>query len=149
MLLISGAVSFASVFLGLGGEDIVTGIVESLGLNSMGVVLLALLIILIFGMFIDWAGILYITLPIFIPLIESHNIDPLWFALLLCTTLQTAWLTPPFGFSIFFIRSIVSSEITYATIVKSNLPFIGLQIIGISLCMIFPKIVTWLPNLIF
>jgi tripartite ATP-independent transporter DctM subunit len=149
MLLISGAVSFASVFLGLGGEDIVLDIVESLGLGQLGVVAFALIIVLAFGMFIDWAGILYITLPIFLPLVEMQGIPHLWFALLVCTTLQTAWLTPPFGFSIFFIRSIVDEEITYSRIVQACLPFVVLQLCGIILLIYFPTIITWLPNVVF
>ena len=149
MLLILAAVAFASVFLGLGGEELVMQIVNSLGLDSFGVIVLALATILFFGMFIDWAGILYITLPIFIPLIQDKGIEPLWFALLMCTTLQTAWLTPPFGFSIFFIRSIVPPEITYTRIVKANLPFVALQIGGIALCILFPQIILFLPNLLF
>lgn len=149
MLLIMGAVSFASVFMGLGGDDMVLDIVDALQLGPSGVIAMALLVIIIFGLFIDWAGILYITLPIFLPLVEMMEINPLWFALLLCTTLQTAWLTPPFGFSIFYVKAIVPPEITYKEIVRGCIPYFLLQLVGIALCYAFPQIILWLPNLIF
>jgi TRAP-type mannitol/chloroaromatic compound transport system permease large subunit len=112
----------------------------------MGVIVLCLVILILFGMFIDWAGILYICLPIFIPLTVQYDINPLWFALLACTTLQTAWLTPPFGFSIFYVKTVVPDE-QYNDIVKGCLPFFAMQLIGITLCVLFPQIVLWLPSL--
>jgi tripartite ATP-independent transporter DctM subunit len=147
-LIISGAVSFASVFLGLGGEDIVMNIIKALGLGPVGVVAFAVAIVFILGMLIDWVGILYICLPVFIPLVNKMNIEPLWFALTICVTLQTAWLTPPFGFSLFFLRSIVPNEIPFWSIIKGCLPFVGLQVVGIILLLFFPQIVLFLPNLI-
>ena len=149
MILIAGAVAFATVFLGLGGDNLVMEVVDSLGLGSFGVVIFALIVVVFLGMFIDWAGILYITIPVFIPLIALKGIEPLWFALLMCTTLQTAWLTPPFGFSIFYVKSIVPQDIQYGTIVRGCLPFFVLQILGVALCIMFPDIITWLPGLIY
>ncbi|MBW2147641.1 MAG: TRAP transporter large permease subunit [Deltaproteobacteria bacterium] len=148
-LIISGAVSFASVFLGLGGEDIVMDVIDALGLGPIGVVAFALIIVFFLGMLIDWVGILYICLPLFLSLVEVMEINPLWFALLICVMLQTAWLTPPFGFSLFFLRSIVPPEITFGSIIRSCLPFVGLQILGIILLIIFPKIIVWLPSLVY
>lgn len=146
MLLIITAGCFASVFTGLGGDELVLEVIDSMGIGQTGVIILCLAIIAIFGLFIDWAGILYICLPIFIPLVLEYDINPLWFALLVCTTMQTAWLTPPFGFSIFFVKSVVPPEIQYAEIVKGCLPYFGMQIVGIALCIIFPDIILWLPK---
>ena len=146
MLLIITAGCFASVFTGLGGDELVLEVIDSMGIGQTGVIILCLSIIAIFGLFIDWAGILYICLPIFIPLILEYDINPLWFALLVCTTMQTAWLTPPFGFSIFFVKSVVPPEIQYAEIVKGCLPYFGMQILGIALCIIFPDIILWMPK---
>ena len=146
MLLIITAGCFASVFTGLGGDELVLEVIDSMGIGQTGVIILCLSIIAIFGLFIDWAGILYICLPIFIPLVLEYDINPLWFALLVCTTMQTAWLTPPFGFSIFFVKSVVPPEIQYAEIVKGCLPYFGMQILGIALCIIFPDIILWMPK---
>lgn len=146
MFLIITAGCFASVFTGLGGDELVLEAISSTGIGQTGVIILCLLIVAVFGMFIDWAGILYICLPIFLPLIMEFNINPLWFALLVCTTLQTAWLTPPFGFSIFFVKSVVPDSIQYNEIVKGCLPYFGMQIIGIMLCILFPNIILWLPK---
>lgn len=146
MLLIITAGCFASVFTGLGGDELVLEVIDSMGIGQTGVIILCLAIIAIFGLFIDWAGILYICLPIFIPLVLEYDINPLWFALLVCTTMQTAWLTPPFGFSIFFVKSVVPPEIQYAEIVKGCLPYFGMQILGIALCIIFPDIILWMPK---
>jgi len=146
MLLIITAGCFASVFTGLGGDELVLEAIDSMGIGQTGVIILCLSIIAIFGLFIDWAGILYICLPIFVPLVLEFDINPLWFALLVCTTMQTAWLTPPFGFSIFFVKSVVPEDIEYSEIVKGCLPYFGMQILGIVLCIIFPDIILWMPK---
>lgn len=146
MLLIITAGCFASVFTGLGGDELVLEVIASTGIGQTGVIVICLAIVAMFGMFIDWAGILYICLPIFAPLILEFDINPLWFALLVCTTLQTAWLTPPFGFSIFFVKSVVPPETTYSEIVRGCLPYFAMQIVGIVLCVLFPQIVLWLPK---
>ncbi len=74
--------------------------------------------------------------------------NPLWFALIICVCLQTAWLTPPFGYALFFLRGITPPEITFAHIIRGCAPFIGLQVIGLTLIIVFPEIVLWLPRLI-
>lgn len=147
MLLIITAGCFASIFTGLGGDEIVMSSINALGFGQLGVILLCLAIVTLFGMFIDWAGILYICLPIFTPIVLQYNINPLWFALLVCTTLQTAWLTPPFGFSIFYVKSVVPDDVTYDEIVRGCLPYFGMQILGIILCVLFPAIILWLPSI--
>jgi tripartite ATP-independent transporter DctM subunit len=147
MLLIITAGCFANVFTGMGGDELVLEAIGSTGIGQIGVIIICLIIVAIFGMFIDWAGILYICLPIFMPLVMEYDINPLWFALLVCTTLQTAWLTPPFGFSIFFVKSVVPQDITYNDIVKGCLPYFAMQIIGVILCVMFPQIILWIPKI--
>ena len=146
MLLIITAGCFASIFTGLGGDEIVVSAIRGMGVGQTGVIILCIIILMLFGMFIDWAGILYICLPIFTPLVLQFDINPLWFALIVCTTLQTAWLTPPFGFSIFYVKTVVPDE-SYSDIVKGCLPYFGMQLIGILLCVLFPSIILWLPSL--
>ena len=148
MLIIAGALCFASIFLAVGGDDVIVGIVEGLAFGPYGLVIFVLVIVFMLGMFIDWVGILYICMPVFLPIIRTAGIDELWFALLVCVTLQTAWLTPPFGFSLFFLKGITPPDITFASIIRGCAPFVGVQILCVILLLVFPTIVTWLPSLV-
>jgi len=100
-------------------------------------------------MFIDWLGILLIVIPIFVPVAMELGFNQLWFATLLCVNLQMAFLTPPFGYSLFYLRGIAPSEMTIVHIYKGAIPFIILQWAGLFLCILFPEIVLWLPRLAF
>jgi tripartite ATP-independent transporter DctM subunit len=140
---------FSTVFLGMGGQEIVTDLLMGSGLPSSVILLIILSVIFVLGMFIDWIGILYICLPTFIAVGELMGWDQLWMALIVCICLQTAWLTPPFGYALFFLRGIAPKDITFGDIIQGCLPFIVLQLIGVGLCILFPQIITWLPNLIY
>ena len=140
---------FSTVFLGMGGQEIVTDLLTGSGLSSYVILFIILTVIFVLGMFIDWIGILYICLPTFIAVADLMGWNQLWLALIVCICLQTAWLTPPFGYALFFLRGIAPEEITFGDIIKGCLPFIALQMIGVGLCIVFPQIITWLPNLIY
>jgi len=97
-------------------------------------------------MFIDWIGILYIIIPIFLPIAATIGFDPLWFALLICVNLQMSFLTPPFAYAIFFVLSVAPKEVTTRDVYKGVIPFISLQLVGLTLCIAFPEIILWLPK---
>jgi tripartite ATP-independent transporter DctM subunit len=151
-----GATCFSYVFRALGGDDIVIGAVEAMGLGSWG--LLAVLMVLVFflGFFFDWIEITLIVLPVFSPIIElldfGDHVDKLevvyWFAILLAVNLQTSFLTPPFGFALFYMKGVAPPEVKIQQIYKGIIPFVIIQLIGLGLVMAFPDIALWLPRVL-
>ena len=99
------------------------------------------------GMFIDWVAILLVTLPVFMPISMELDFDPLWFSMLICVILQTSFLTPPFGYSLFYFAGAASKDYSMSMIYKGVMPFIVLQLIGVLLCLLFPSLITYLPSL--
>jgi TRAP-type mannitol/chloroaromatic compound transport system permease large subunit len=99
------------------------------------------------GMFLDWIGIVYIIVPIFLPIAISLGLDPLYFVLLISINLQMSFLTPPFAYAIFFVKGVAPDNVTTKEIYWGVAPFVTLQAIGLAMCIIWPKIVMWLPDL--
>jgi TRAP-type mannitol/chloroaromatic compound transport system permease large subunit len=122
-----------------------------LGMDVSEYVILIIMMAVVFvlGMFIDWAAILLVVVPIFTPIALDLDFNPLWFAMLICINLQTSFLTPPFGYALFYFKGVAPPEYTMGDIYKGILPFIVLQIIGLGLMIVFPGIITWLPSLFF
>ena len=126
----------------------VRNLLFSLGSGNKWIIFfIMMLIVFILGMFIDWIGIAMICLPIFVPIAIELGFDPLWFLMTVAINMQTAFLTPPFGYAIFYLRAVVP-EITVAELCQSVPVFIGLQLLGLLMCIIFPEIITWLPSLV-
>jgi tripartite ATP-independent transporter DctM subunit len=142
-----GANIFTGAFLALGGGQLITDFLFWLPVGRYGVLAVILLIIFIMGFFVDWIAILLIFIPIFAPIVPKLGFDPLWFALLVCVCLQTAFLTPPFATSIFYLKGVAPPEVKLMDIYKGVIPYIALQLIGLTLCIIFPQVVLWLPTL--
>ena len=105
------------------------------------------LILLVLGMFFDPTGIVLLTAPIFFPIATSLGFDPLWFAILFVINMELAFLTPPFGFNMFYMKAVAPPDVNMMDIYRSATPFVLLMILGLALCMIFPGIITWLPSL--
>ena len=141
-----GASCFTAVFLGLGGGDVVTGFLIGLGLGPYGLLVLMLFIIFVLGMFIDWIGILLITIPIFMPLVKVLGFDPLWFAIVMCLDLQMSFLTPPFAPATFYLKGVAPPDVQYTDMYKGVWPYLILIAICIAICVIFPDVITWLPE---
>jgi TRAP-type mannitol/chloroaromatic compound transport system permease large subunit len=113
-------------------------------------------------MFLDWVGILLLAVPIFVPIVKALTFDGLfglpavagddvvlWFGVLYLVNMQMSFLSPPFGYALFYIRGVCPPEISMATIFKSSLVFLALQALGLAMCILLPGIVTWLPNLVY
>jgi tripartite ATP-independent transporter DctM subunit len=141
-----GASCFTAVFLGLGGGDVVTGFLVGLGLGPYGLLALMLFIIFVLGMFIDWIGILLITIPIFMPLAKLLGFDPLWFGIIMCLDLQMSFLTPPFAPATFYLKGVAPPDVQYTDMYKGIWPYLILIAICIAICVLFPEVVTWLPE---
>lgn len=141
-----GSSAFISVYTHLGGTEFARGIIAALPLGKWGILIMMQIILLIMGCFIDWVGILMLTTPIFLPIIKSLGFDPLWYGVLFNVNMQIALLSPPFGMALFYLRGAVPEGINMTDIIRGSMPFLGLQIVGLVLCMIFPAIILWLPS---
>jgi len=149
MMLFIGGKFFSVVFLGMGGGDVVADLLVGSGMNRWIVLFIMMFIVFIMGMFIDWAAILLVTVPIFLPIGIELGFDPLWFSLLLCVNLQTSFLTPPFGYALFYFKGVAPSEFTMMHIYRGITPFVLLQLISMAILCLFPSLVTWLPGVFF
>lgn len=149
MWIMIGAVIFSTIYTALGAGQEITERVLAADLPPYLVLTLILLSYIILGMFLDDAAILFITVPLYVPVIEALGFDPVWFATLFVLAMQTAYLTPPFGYNLFYMRSVAPPEITTVDLYRAVVPFIALQVLGIVLLVVFPEIALWLPNLIF
>tara|TARA_R110000787_G_scaffold16622_25_gene50857 strand:+ start:107231 stop:108685 length:1455 start_codon:yes stop_codon:yes gene_type:complete len=149
-----GATMFSFVFRNLGGDDVVISLVEGLGLGSWGLLFLIMGLVFVLGFFFDWLEITLIVLPVFTPIIEILDFGAhvpqadmiYWFAILLAVNLQTSFLTPPFGFALFYMKAVAPAGVKIEHIYAGIVPFVLLQLIGLGLVMAFPDIALWLPR---
>jgi tripartite ATP-independent transporter DctM subunit len=151
MWTIFGANLFVAIYVAAGGARFVEESLIGSGLGRWGVLLIMQGILLFLGCFLDWVGILMLTVPIFVPIIKTLGFDPIWFGVLFSVNLQVSFLSPPFGYALFYLAGTVGPRLNITTheIWKSAYPFIGLQILGLALCMIFPEIILWVPHLLY
>jgi tripartite ATP-independent transporter DctM subunit len=149
MTLFIGGMFFSTVFLSMGGGDVVADLFIGSGLNRWLVLVIMMGIVFMMGMFIDWAAILLVTVPIFMPIAMELGFDPLWFAILMCVNLQTSFLTPPFGYALFYFAGVAPPGYTMMHIYRGIIPFVILQVIGLLVISAFPQLSTYLPDLFF
>jgi TRAP-type mannitol/chloroaromatic compound transport system permease large subunit len=116
------------------------------GVDVQILFLMALLFVL--GFFLEWIEISYIALPLFLPVFASSGVDMVWLAILVAMNLQTSFLTPPFGWALFFLKGVAPPEVTTGDIYRGVVPFIALQLIGLAFLFAFPALATWLPSAI-
>jgi TRAP-type mannitol/chloroaromatic compound transport system permease large subunit len=107
-----------------------------------------LFIIFILGFFIEWIEICYIAVPLFLPIMQSHGLDLVWIATLICVMLQTSFLTPPFGWALFFLRGVAPPEVKTADIYRGIIPFVVMQVLATFVVFLLPGLATWLPRTI-
>jgi tripartite ATP-independent transporter DctM subunit len=151
-----GATCFALVLRGLGGDEFIARMLKSLPFGPMGILWFIVFVVFLLGFFLDWIEICFIILPLITPVVAelSFNVngfgvvsDPkmVWFLLVIAVTLQTSFLTPPVGFSLFYLKGIVPKEVTLGDIYRGIIPFVIIQILGVAIISIWPELVTWLP----
>jgi len=146
--LILGAVSLVGIYNVIGGTIFMKTLLTGLDLPPLGIVIVMMLILMLLGTFMEWIAIVFITVPIFAPVIVDLGFDPVWFGILFVMNMQIYFLSPPFGPAAFWLKSVAPEDVTLQEIFMGVLPFIGLQIIGMFLVLFFPGIAMWLPNLI-
>jgi tripartite ATP-independent transporter DctM subunit len=144
--IIIGASVFNSVFLFLGGGALIKSLLMSLPLGKWFVLFVMMFVLFILGFFISWQGLLYVVVPIFLPVAAGLGFHPLWFGLLICLNLQMSFLTPPFAYAIFFVKGASPPEVKTWDIYRGVIPFVLLQAIAVFLCIVFPEIILWLPR---
>jgi len=139
---------FALAFRGLRGEDLIHDLFAFLPGGVNADIWFLMLLIFVLGFFIEWIEISYIAVPLFLPVFASQNVDTVWLAMLICVNLQTSFLTPPFGWALFFLRGVAPPEVRTRHIYLGVIPFIVLQAVGVVLVFFFPQIALWLPKAI-
>jgi tripartite ATP-independent transporter DctM subunit len=141
MIILVGATCFTGVFMGMGGGKALTSLILGLGLGKWETFFLMNLIVLILGSLIDWIGIVYIIFPIFMPIAAELGFDLVWFVVMMAVNLQTSFLTPPFGYALFYMKGIASDRLTTVEVYQSIVPFLILQLIGLFICGLFPDLI--------
>ena len=154
-----GATIFVGLYVLEGGQTFVTESLAATGLGPWGILILMQILLIILGMFLDWVGILLLCVPIFVPIVKGLGAAAfglgdsgdlvLWFGVLYLVNMQMSFLSPPFGYALFYLRGVAPDHIPMSDIFKAALPFLALQCFGLALCMYFPEIITWLPNLVY
>jgi tripartite ATP-independent transporter DctM subunit len=148
-IIIMGATCFALVFRGLGGDDLLREFIDSMHLSGWQLVTMVMIFIFILGFFLDFIEITYIHIPIIAPIVVDYGYDPLWFGILFAVNLQTSFMTPPFGPSLFYLKGVCPPEIKTMDLYKGIIPFVVLQIIGLIIIAVWPNLVTWLPGIVY
>jgi tripartite ATP-independent transporter DctM subunit len=150
-IILCGAAAFGLVFRGLGGDQIVRNFLGSLSHAHSKEAVLAIVMGLIFfiGFFLDFIEITFIHVPVLAPIMIEFGFDPAWFCILLAVNLQTSFLTPPFGFSLFYLKAVTPPEITTGHIYRGIIPFVILQLLGLLTIVMFPQLANWLPSVVF
>lgn len=160
--IIFGASIFVGFYIVNGGQQFVTDLLLGTGLGPYGILIIMMIILVLLGMFLDWVGILLLAVPIFLPIAKSLPWDgvfgmpgvtpadvPLWFGVIYMVNMQMSFLSPPFGYALFYLKSVAPPEITMAMIFRSAIPFLFLQAVGLALVIIFPELILWLPRLVY
>ena len=148
-VILIGASMFSLVFRGFNGDAMIEHFLGSLPGGLFTALLIVMVAIFILGFFLDYIEIIFVIVPLVGPILIANGADPLWLGILISLNLQTSFLTPPFGFSLFFLIGVAPKEIQTRNIYRGVMPFIGIQVLAIIIVAIFPSIATWLPNLMF
>lgn len=141
-----GAALFSLVFRGYGGDDLVHQVLSSVPGGKWGALFIVMLVMFLLGFVIDFIEIVFVVVPIVAPVLLAMGVDPVWLGVIMAINLQTSFLTPPFGFALFYLRGVAPSEVKTMDIYRGVLPFIALQIFMLVLVMRWPELVTWLPE---
>jgi tripartite ATP-independent transporter DctM subunit len=145
MFILICAQVFALSFRGLNGEDLITDLFEFLPGGLGADIAFLMLLIFVLGFFIEWIEISYIAVPLFLPVFVAQGVDLAWLAMLICLNLQSSFLTPPFGWALFFLKGVAPPGVKTSDIYRGVIPFIGMQGVAILLVFFYPQIALWLP----
>jgi tripartite ATP-independent transporter DctM subunit len=148
-LILIGASVFSLVFRGFGGDEVVAELLNSLPGGKVGAMLAVMLLMFLLGFVLDFIEITFVVVPIVGPVLLAMGIDPVWLGIMIALNLQTSFLTPPFGFALFYLRGVAPAEVSTRQIYAGVAPFIGLQLLLLLMLALWPKIATWLPGAVY
>jgi len=146
IVILAFASCFSAVFMGSGGGEVVKSFIYGIGLGKWGTFIVMMVILFILGMFLDWIGIIMICFPLFLPIAAELGFDKVWFVVTIAVMLQDSFLTPPFGYALFYLRGVAPPEVTTADIYWGAFPFWRLMELGLIACIIWPQTILWLAN---
>ncbi len=149
MWILFGAYSFSAAYHAMGGPHLIESLMAYIPGGPWGTMIFIQFVIFLLAMVLDPAGIMLITVPVFLPVVKALGFDPLWFGILFVINMEIGYMTPPFGFNLFYLKGIVPPGITMGDIYRSVIPYTLVELTGLGLVMIFPAIATWLPSLLF
>ncbi len=148
-MILVGASVFSLVFRGFGGDEVVANLLNRLPGGTIGAMLAVMLLMFLLGFVLDFIEIIFVVVPIVGPVLLTMGLDPVWLGIMIAINLQTSFLTPPFGFALFYLRGVAPAEVTTAQIYQGVIPFIGLQLLMLGLLAVWPGLATWLPSVIY
>ena len=147
--IVIGAQMFSLVFRGFGGDDLVHEFLAGLPGGVFGAMLVVMLLMFLMGFFLDFIEITFVVVPIVAPVLLLLGLNPVWLGIMIAVNLQTSFLTPPFGFALFYLRGVAPPEVTTGAIYRGIIPFVAIQLVALLLIAAFPKLATWLPGVIY
>lgn len=148
-IILIGAALFSLVFRGLGGDEAVESALSAMPGGKIGAMLLVMAVMFLLGFFLDFIEITFIVIPLVAPALLAMGLDPIWLGVMMAINLQTSFLTPPFGFALFYLRGVAPVEVKTSQIYKGVIPFVIIQLVALMLLALFPDIALWLPRVIF
>ena len=148
IIILVGAACFSSIFMGSGGGEVVKNFIFGIGFGKWGTFVVMMIILFFLGMFIDWIGIIMITFPIFLPIARELGFDKVWFVVTMAVMLQDSFLTPPFGYALFYLRGVAPPEVTTVDIYWGAFPFWRLMEVGLVIVVVWPATITWLAGVL-
>jgi tripartite ATP-independent transporter DctM subunit len=149
MWIVVGAQTFSAVFAGVGGNQLVAQWLTQLPFGAWGALVFSLVVVFFLGMFIETIAIIMLAVPVLAPVMVSLGFDPLWYGIVFNVVLQTAFLSPPFGIALFYLKSVSPPDVPLLEIYKASVPFLCLQWLCVALFLAFPQLVVWLPHKLF
>lgn len=144
-----GAALFSLVFRGLGGDESVHHFLSNMPGGTAGAIIVVMAVMFVMGFFLDFIEITFVVVPIVAPILLLMGVDPIWLGVMMAMNLQTSFLTPPFGFALFYLRGVAPPSITTMDIYRGAIPFVLIQVVGLCILALFPALATWLPELVF
>ena len=149
MWILFAAHAFSAAYQSMGAQELMEGLMSGIPGGRWGAILVMMAVLFLLGMVLDPVGIMMITLPVFLPMVNAMGFDPIWFGILFVINMEIGYMTPPFGFNLFYLKGVVPPGITMKDIYTSVIPFVLVQLLGLALIMMIPEIATYLPNSLF
>ena len=148
-IILLGASVFSLTFREFGGDDLVAGLLKDMPGGVFGAMLVIMALMFVMGFFLDFIEIIFVVVPIVGPILLAMDLHPVWFGVMIAINLQTSFLTPPFGFALFYLRGVAPPSVTTMDIYQGIIPFVLIQIVGLCIVAYWPGLATWLPKILF